>query len=67
MDQTDNDKSNPIVDHTTTDGLSDVPHGRIAEAAYFIWVSEGRPEGREEAHWQEAQQQLFREDAGGNN
>jgi hypothetical protein len=66
MNETDNNESNPMVNHTTTDGLSDAPHERIAKAAYFIWVSEGRPEGREEAHWQEAQQQLLRDDTGGN-
>jgi Protein of unknown function (DUF2934) len=67
MDQTDNNESNPLVNHTTTDGLSDTPHERIAKVAYFIWVAEGCPKGREEAHWQEARQQLLREDAGGNN
>jgi len=66
MSQTDNNESNPIVSHTTTDELSGAPHERIAEAAYFIWVSEGCPEGREAAHWQEAQQQLLRDDTGGN-
>jgi len=67
MNQTDNTESNPIVDHTTTDGLSDAAHQRIAKAAYFIWVSEGCPEGREEAHWHEAQLQLLRKEALSNN
>ena len=25
---------------------------RIRERAYFIWLAEGRPEGRAAAHWQ---------------
>ncbi len=27
---------------------------RIQERAYEIWESEGRPEGRQEEHWQQA-------------
>ncbi|WP_417260934.1 DUF2934 domain-containing protein [Celeribacter sp.] len=26
----------------------------ISEAAYFIWLEEGMPEGRDEAHWLKA-------------
>lgn len=29
---------------------------RIRERAYQIWVQEGRPEGRAEAHWEEARE-----------
>lgn len=31
---------------------------RIREAAYFIWESEGRPEGEAERHWTAAEQQV---------
>ncbi|MBT0957490.1 DUF2934 domain-containing protein [Alphaproteobacteria bacterium KMM 3653] len=30
----------------------------ISEAAYHIWLSEGQPDGRDEAHWQQAIEQL---------
>jgi hypothetical protein len=31
----------------------------IAECAYYIWQSEGCPEGKEAEHWHHAQLQLF--------
>ena len=31
---------------------------RIRERAYEIWEQEGRPEGREQEHWREAERQL---------
>jgi hypothetical protein len=34
---------------------------RIRERAYGIWMAEGRPDGRELAHWQRAHQELQRE------
>jgi hypothetical protein len=34
---------------------------RIRERAYGIWLEEGRPHGRELAHWQRAHQELQRE------
>jgi hypothetical protein len=33
----------------------------IRERAYGIWMAEGRPHGRELAHWQRAHQELQRE------
>lgn len=30
----------------------------IAECAYFIWLSKGRPEGKALEHWTEAEEQL---------
>ena len=27
---------------------------QIAEAAYFLWLNEGKPEGRDAAHWHQA-------------
>lgn len=27
---------------------------QIAEAAYFLWLAEGQPEGRADLHWQQA-------------
>ena len=37
---------------------------RIQQRAYQLWESEGRPEGREQAHWQEAQRELTARPAG---
>ena len=31
---------------------------QIAEAAYFIWQERGRPIGRDQEHWQEAEMRL---------
>jgi hypothetical protein len=31
---------------------------RIRERAYGIWIAEGRPHGRDLAHWQRARQEL---------
>jgi Protein of unknown function (DUF2934) len=33
----------------------------IRERAYGIWIEEGRPHGRDLAHWQRAHQELERE------
>jgi hypothetical protein len=32
---------------------------QIAECAYYIWESEGRPAGREAEHWHQAELQLY--------
>jgi hypothetical protein len=33
---------------------------QIRDIAYAIWQSEGRPDGRDHAHWQQAEQQIDR-------
>lgn len=38
---------------------------RIRQRAYAIWEQEGRPEGRHEAHWEQARQELMAEDEHG--
>lgn len=35
---------------------------RIRRRAYDLWVSEGRPEGRDIEHWQQASEQIDSED-----
>jgi Protein of unknown function (DUF2934) len=30
----------------------------IRTRAYFIWVNEGRPEGKDLEHWQQAEQEI---------
>ena len=42
----------------TADEINGPGHEQIATQAYSIWMSEGCPEGREEANWKEAEQQL---------
>lgn len=42
--------------------MSDVEQ-RIRERAYFIWIDEGRPDGREKEHWCGAEQMLAQEAA----
>jgi hypothetical protein len=34
----------------------------IRERAYQIWVDEGRPEGRADAHWEQAEKEIASED-----
>jgi hypothetical protein len=34
-------------------------HQEIATCAYLIWEHEGRPEGREKIHWDQARAQLI--------
>jgi hypothetical protein len=36
-----------------------VDEDRIRERAYDIWIAEGRPHGRDQAHWQRAMQELL--------
>ena len=31
---------------------------QIAQAAYFLWLDEGQPEGRADAHWMQAVEAL---------
>jgi hypothetical protein len=33
----------------------------VRERAYIIWIAEGRPHGRDLAHWQRAHQELQRD------
>ena len=33
-------------------------HEEISVCAYYIWLSEGRPENKDSAHWFEAETQL---------
>jgi hypothetical protein len=35
---------------------------RIRERAYFIWVEEGEPEGRDKLHWETALKAIKEED-----
>jgi hypothetical protein len=54
MSETEESSANPPVPPTTG-----VPsHEQIANRAYFIWVSEGYPEGHDTDHWHQAEEQL---------
>ncbi len=37
---------------------------RIRERAYYIWLAEGRPEGRADKHWQLAKDKIAAERRG---
>lgn len=38
--------------------LQTLDEAKVAEAAYFLWLEEGQPEGRAEAHWERASELL---------
>lgn len=40
-------------------------HRRIAERAYEIWESQGRPHGCDRLHWRQAEQEIIRCDRNG--
>lgn len=35
-----------------------IDDARIAEAAFYLWLEEGKPEGRDKDHWQAAKATL---------
>ena len=37
---------------------------KIRDRAYRIWLSQGRPDGHDTAHWQQAQREIEAEEAG---
>jgi anti-sigma B factor antagonist len=41
------------------DGGPGVPHATIASRAYEIWLAEGRPDGRDTAHWLQAEHEVL--------
>jgi hypothetical protein len=43
------------------EGAARLDEDLIRERAYDIWIAEGRPHGRELAHWQRAHHELQRE------
>ena len=43
------------------EGVARLDEDLIRERAYGIWIAEGRPHGRELAHWQRAHHELQRE------
>ena len=53
-------KTAPVgADHSPLVQLPRPPEEhRIRERAYGIWIEEGRPHGRDLAHWQRARQEL---------
>jgi hypothetical protein len=38
---------------------------RIQQRAYELWENEGRPHGREQAHWQQAEREIASQSASG--
>lgn len=45
-------------------GDENVLHDRIQQRAYQLWEAEGRPSGRGDAHWQQAEREIREEMAG---
>ncbi len=45
--------------------LSDELQQRIQQRAYELWEHEGRPQGREDAHWEQAEREITGRSAGG--
>lgn len=51
----------PIVNPARSrSGLFFTTYQRVAVRAYYLWQSEGCPEGRDEAHWFQAEAELKR-------
>jgi Protein of unknown function (DUF2934) len=48
----------------TVQTKKDLPskEGRIRNLAYMLWMEDGCPEGRDQAHWLEAEEMLLAED-----
>jgi len=42
--------------------MSDDREARIRERAYHLWIERGRPEGREQEHWEEARRSVEQDD-----
>jgi hypothetical protein len=40
-----------------------IPEDHIRKAAFYIWIEEGRPEGKAEEHWETARARLAAERA----
>ncbi len=38
--------------------MQHIDHAQIADAAYHLWLAEGRPEGRDHQHWLQARAAL---------
>ena len=44
--------------------MSDQHRNRVEQRAYELWEREGRPEGRHDHHWAEAERQIAAESGG---
>ena len=51
-------ESDPHVSRAGTDGTPGPNHEQVANLAYFIWLYQGCPEGRDKSNWYDAEQQL---------
>lgn len=58
MNETKERGTNPPVIHASGDVTCGPSHEQIANLAYFVWMSEGCPEGRNESNWHAAEEQL---------
>jgi len=53
-------RKRPAVPPLPPEVVVEITHEEIATRAYFIYVSAGRPVGRQMQHWLEAEAQLTR-------
>ena len=58
MNETKDSETNPPVVFASGETTNGPRHEQIANVAYFIWMSEGCPEGRDTNHWYQAEEQL---------
>ena len=54
-----NKKSDELTSIFVAHSLFKPTQEQISQRAYEIWVSEGRPEGQDRLHWDQAEQELF--------
>jgi hypothetical protein len=52
--------------NTLTEKPNEPSYEQIAALAYFIWMSEGCPEGRQDANWHDAERQLLGDESTNN-
>jgi Protein of unknown function (DUF2934) len=58
-------KAAPASSHVSSPAIESVSQpdeDRIRERAHSIWVEEGRPHGRDLAHWERARHELLSEE-----
>jgi DUF2934 family protein len=58
MNETKDSETNPPVVLASGETTNGPRNGQIANVAYFIWMSEGCPVGRDTNHWYQAEEQL---------
>lgn len=58
MNESKDSETNPPFVPASGEATNGPRHEQIANVAYFIWMSEGCPGGRDTNHWYQAEEQL---------